>query len=232
MPLTEAPPDDALPVDAPPVDPPSAPRRLRLSIGAAVVLALVVLSAAVGLGILRGQAAPVETVSIGDESIGDESTGATDAAGATAPGGELYVHVLGAVERPGLYVLAIDARIVDALAAAGGTTEEADLAAINLARIVTDGEQVVVPVVGATVPEPGSGTTPGSGSTAPGDDRIDLNSADQAALETLPRIGPALAERIISWRDENGRFQTVDDLLAVPGIGEKLLEGLRDGVRV
>jgi competence protein ComEA len=237
MSLTEAPPDDALPVDAALVDPPSAPRRLRLSIGAAVVLALVVLSAAVGLGILRGQAAPVETVSIGDESIGDESTGdestgSTDAAGATAPGGELYVHVLGAVEKPGLYVLAIDARIVDALAAAGGTTEEADLAAINLARIVTDGEQVVVPVVGATVPEPGSGTAPGSGSTAPGDDRIDLNSADQAALETLPRIGPALAERIISWRDENGRFQTVDDLLAVPGIGEKLLEGLRDGVRV
>lgn len=191
------------------------------------MLALVVLSVAVGLGILRGQAAPVETV-----SIGDESTGATDAAGATAPGGELYVHVLGAVEKPGLYVLAIDARIVDALAAAGGTTEEADLAAINLARIVTDGEQVVVPVVGATAPEPGSGTAPGSGSTAPGDDRIDLNSADQAALETLPRIGPALAERIISWRDENGRFQTVDDLLAVPGIGEKLLEGLRDGVRV
>ncbi|UPL15887.1 ComEA family DNA-binding protein [Microbacterium galbinum] len=227
MPLTEAPPDDALPVDAPPVDPPSAPRRLRLSIGAAVVLALVVLSVAVGLGILRGQAAPVETV-----SIGDESTGTTADAGATAPGGELYVHVLGAVEKPGLYVLAIDARIVDALAAAGGTTEEADLAAINLARIVTDGEQVVVPVVGATVPEPGSGTAPGSGSTAPGDDRIDLNSADQAALETLPRIGPALAERIISWRDENGRFQTVDDLLAVPGIGEKLLEGLRDGVRV
>ncbi len=232
MPPTEALPDEDLPVDAALVDPPSAPRRLRLSIGAAVVLALVVLSAAVGLGILRGQAAPVETVSIGDESIGDESTGATAAAGATAPGGELYVHVLGAVEKPGLYVLAIDARIVDALAAAGGTTEEADLAAINLARIVTDGEQVVVPVVGATVPEPGSGTAPGSGSTAPGDDRIDLNSADQAALETLPRIGPALAERIISWRDENGRFQTVDDLLAVPGIGEKLLEGLRDGVRV
>ncbi|WP_336640177.1 ComEA family DNA-binding protein [Microbacterium sp. USHLN272] len=232
MPPTEALPDEDLPVDAALVDPPSAPRRLRLSIGAAVVLALVVLSAAVGLGILRGQAAPVETVSIGDESIGDESTGATGAAGATAPGGELYVHVLGAVEKPGLYVLAIDARIVDALAAAGGTTEEADLAAINLARIVTDGEQVVVPVVGATVPEPGSGTAPGSGSTAPGDDRIDLNSADQAALETLPRIGPALAERIISWRDENGRFQTVDDLLAVPGIGEKLLEGLRDGVRV
>lgn len=227
MPQSEAPPDEARPVDIPPADHASPPRRLRLSIGAAVVLALVVLSVAVGLGILRGQAAPVETV-----SIGDTSPGTTDAGGATAPGGELYVHVLGAVEKPGLYVLAIDARIVDALAAAGGTTEEADLAAINLARIVTDGEQVVVPAVGASVPGPGSGATPGTGTAAPGDDRIDLNSADRAALETLPRIGPALAERIISWRDENGRFQTVDDLLAVPGIGEKLLEGLRDGVRV
>lgn len=185
------------------------------------MLALVVLSAAVGLGILRGQAAPVETV-----SIGDAPTDEAEAPGATAPGGELYVHVLGAVEKPGLYVLAIDARIVDALAAAGGTTAEADLAAINLARIVADGEQVVVPVVGATPVEPGAGAT------VPGDDRIDLNSADQAALDTLPRIGPALAERIIAWRYENGRFQTVDDLLAVPGIGEKLLEGLRDGVRV
>jgi competence protein ComEA len=216
MPPTDAPPDGSLPAVPQP-----ASRRLRLGIGAAVVLALVVLSAAVGLGILRGQAAPVETV-----SIGESSSDATDAAGTAAPGGELYVHVLGAVEKPGLYVLAIDARIVDALAAAGGTTDEADLAAVNLARIVTDGEQVVVPVVGANPAEPRTGAT------VPGDDRIDLNSADQAALETLPRIGPALAERIISWREENGRFQTVDDLLAVPGIGEKLLEGLRDGVRV
>lgn len=217
MPPTDDLPDDHVPVDAPPVDPPAAPRRLRLSIGAAIVLALVVLSAAVGLGILRGQATPVETVPI------ERATGSSDTA---AAGGELYVHVLGAVEAPGLYVLALDARIVDALAAAGGTTDDADLAAVNLARVLTDGEQVVVPVVGATA------AGPGTGATVPGDDRVDLNSADQAALETLPRIGPALAERIVSWREENGRFQTVDDLLAVPGIGEKLLEGLRDGVRV
>jgi competence protein ComEA len=185
---------------------------LRLSIGAAVVLALVVLSAAVGLGILRGQSAPMESVPLTD-------TGATG-----EPTGELYVHVLGAVARPGLYVLELDARLVDALAAAGGTTDDADLAAVNLARVLEDGEQVIVPTVGAA---PG---TPGA--APPGDGRIDLNTADQAALETLPRIGPALAERIISWREENGRFRAVDDLLAVPGIGEKLLAGLRDGVRV
>ncbi len=67
---------------------------------------------------------------------------------------------------------------------------------------------------------------------APGDGAVDLNTADEAALEELPGIGPALAERIVAWREENGRFRTVDDLLAVPGIGEKVLEGLRDGVRV
>ena len=186
---------------------------MRLSIGAAVVLALVVLSAAVGFGILRGQAAPTDSIPV------------ADVAATPGPSGELYVHVLGAVARPGLYVLDLDARLVDAIAAAGGTTDDADLTAINLARMVEDGEQILVPVVG-----PAAALEPGA--AAPGDTRIDLNAADQAALETLPRIGPALAERIIAWREENGRFQSVDDLLAVPGIGEKVLEGLRDGVRV
>jgi competence protein ComEA len=176
------------------------------------VLALVVLSAAVGLGLMRGQAEPSQSVPLADAG---ETSG---------PTGELYVHVLGAVERPGLYVLDLDARLVDAVAAAGGTTADADLTAVNLARVLADGEQIVVPMLGATPDAPGA--------VAPGDDRIDLNAADQAALETLPRIGPALAERIIAWREENGRFQSVDDLLAVPGIGEKLLEGIRDGVRV
>lgn len=199
---------------------PSRPRRLRLSIGAAIVLALVVLSAAVGLGLMRGQAAPTESVPLTTDA-GD----AGDAGGVVAASGELYVHVLGAVASPGLYVLDLDSRLVDAVAAAGGTTDDADLAAINLARVLSDGEQIIVPVVGAAAAD-------GSGTVAPTDDLVDLNNADQAALETLPRIGPALAERIIAWREENGRFQSVDDLLAVPGIGEKLLAGIRDGVRV
>lgn len=192
---------------------PAPPRRLKLGVGAAIVLALVVLSAAVGLGLLRGQSAPTESVPM-----------PTDAASVGGTTGELYVHVLGAVESPGLYVLDLDARLVDAVAAAGGTTAEADLAAINLARVLSDGEQIIVPTIGAEAGDPGA--------VAPADDLIDLNTADQAALETLPRIGPALAERIISWREENGRFQSVDDLLSVPGIGEKLLAGIRDGVRV
>lgn len=177
------------------------------------MLALVVLSAAVGLGLMRGQAAPTESVPL---PTGDGRVAGTS--------GELYVHVLGAVASPGLYVLDLDSRLVDAVAAAGGTTDDADLTAINLARVLSDGEQIIVPVIGAAAAE--------AGATTPGDDRLDLNTADQAALESLPRIGPALAQRIITWREENGRFASVDDLLAVPGIGEKLLAGIRHGVRV
>ena len=188
--------------------------RLKLGVGAAVVLGLVVLSGAVGLGILRGQASPSQVIDT------------SDAGSATVAPAEVYVHVLGRVSHPGLYVLEQGTRVADALAAAGGTLDDADLQAVNLARLLSDGEQIVVPQVGAA-PAPGS-VAPGSS----GDGIIDLNSADQAALETLPRIGPALAERIIQWRDDNGRFASVDDLLAVPGIGEKLLEGLRDKVRV
>lgn len=201
---------------------PTARARLRLSVGAVVVLGLTVLSVAVGLGIVRGQAEPV-TVPVADAASGQPSEGSdtvTDAA-------HLYVHVLGRVEHPGLYVLDPDARVVDALSAAGGTLDDADLHAVNLARALTDGEQIVVPAIGES-PVTGPGPTP----VPPESATIDLNSADQAALETLPGIGPALAGRIIQWREENGPFRSVDDLLAVPGIGEKLLEGLRGSARV
>lgn len=208
--------------------------RLRLGIGAAVTLGLVVLSAAVGWGILRGQAAPTESIALDGSSSSPAGTG--DGAGhgsAVAPPEGLYVHVLGEVVTPGLYIVDPDARLIDALAAAGGTLESADLQAVNLARPLSDGEQIVVPQIGA---EPPPVAAEGGGGGGGGDNRTDgvvnLNTADQTALETLPRIGPALAQRIIEWRDENGRFRSVDDLLAVPGIGEKLLAGVREKVRV
>ena len=114
--------------------------------------------------------------------------------------------------------------MVDAVAAAGGFADGADEAAVNLARPLSDGEQLLVPAVGAA---PAVGAPP-----APGDGRVDLNTADAAQLDTLPRIGPAMAERIIQWRDANGRFTSVEDILAVPGIGDKMLETLRDLVTV
>ncbi len=109
------------------------------------------------------------------------------------------------------------------MAAAGGYTDTADRAHLNLARFVVDGEQIRVPVVGeAPLAAPGM--------TASG--LVNLNTADVTALETLPRVGPALAARIIDWREANGGFTTIDDLLSVSGIGTKTFDGLKDLVSV
>lgn len=140
------------------------------------------------------------------------------------PPAEIYVHILGQVVRPGLYALPEGARAVDAVAAAGGFTPEADPAGINLARFVSDGEQIVVPAVGETPTAGAAGID--------GDGRVNLNTADAAALDTLPGIGPATAAKILAWRDQNGRFASVEDLLDVGGIGPAKLDALRDLVTV
>lgn len=199
-------------------EPPPASGRARLGLGAAIVVVIVALAVTVGIGILRGASAPVDAVSVSDAGFSDGEQ--TDAVAAAS----VYVHVSGAVVVPGLYVLADRARVVDAIAAAGGFAAGADEQAVNLARPLTDGEQLHVPLAGEAVP--------GAAAPPTGDGRVNLNTADVAALDTLPRIGPAIAQRIIDWRDANGRFTSVDDLLAVPGIGDKMLESLRDLVTV
>lgn len=191
----------------------------RVGVGAAIVLVLVAAAVTVLIGVIRTTALPTEAVT-------PAASGAVSAEAAA-----VYVHVHGAVAEPGLYRLETGDRVVDVVAAAGGFTDAADRGAINLARAVADGEQIIVP-------EAGAGAAAADGSGAPGaappasDGVIDLNAADATALETLPRVGPALAERIIAWRTENGRFTSIEDLLAVPGIGDKMLEALRDLVRV
>ncbi|KAA9086791.1 ComEA family DNA-binding protein [Microbacterium radiodurans] len=190
-------------------------QRRRIGAGAAVVLVLAVATLTVVVGLVRTSSASTQS-----ELPAPQVTSTTADAAA-------YVHVSGAVAAPGLYRLAVDARVVDAVAAAGGFTPSADRAAVNLARPISDGEQLIVPEVGAA-PAPAPGTVAGGGADAV----IDLNTADAALLETLPRIGPALAQRIVSWREENGRFTNVEDLLSVSGIGEKLLDGIRERVRV
>lgn len=199
------------------------PRRLRLGLGAVVVLAIAALAATVGIGVWRGATAPTEHVA-----------SAAPTPGATVAAGRIYVHVDGRVRSPGLYVLPAGARVVDAVAAAGGFGKAADRAAVNLARVVADGEQLVVPEKGAAPPAAPPAAGGGADGAAPevGGAAIDLNIADAAALEELPRIGPAIAQRIIEWRDANGRFTSVEDLLAVSGIGDKMLETLRPHVRV
>jgi competence protein ComEA len=144
---------------------------------------------------------------------------------ASAPpsGSTIFVHILGAVARPGLYELREGDRAVDAVAAAGGFLDTADQAQLNLARFVVDGEQIVVPAVGE-VPASAPGTT-ASG-------LVNVNTADAQTLETLPRVGPEMAARIIEWRETNGRFASIEDLLGVTGIGDKTFEGLKDLVTV
>jgi competence protein ComEA len=130
----------------------------------------------------------------------------------------LYVHVVGEVASPGMYQLPIGARLVDAVFAAGGLTEDADNASVNLARELTDGEQIIVFSISQ------QGQSPGSNSSG----LISLNRAGDKELEELPGIGPALAGRIIAWREANGGFKSVQDLLKVSGIGESLLSGVID----
>lgn len=130
----------------------------------------------------------------------------------------LYVHVVGEVASPGMYQLPIGARLVDAVFAAGGLTEEADNASVNLARELTDGEQIIV----FSTAQEGEAV----GTTASG--LVSLNRAGDKELEELPGIGPALSGRIIAWREANGGFKSIQDLLKVSGIGESLLSGVID----
>lgn len=133
----------------------------------------------------------------------------------------LFVHVVGAVRRAGLFRLRDGSRVADAVARAGGPTRHADLAAVNLAAPLVDGQQVVVPRRGP----PGAGTT----SEAPeAGAKVSLASATIEQLDELPGIGPVTAQKIVDWRTTHGPFRSVEDLDDVPGIGPARIEQLRD----
>lgn len=129
-----------------------------------------------------------------------------------------YVHIVGAVVKPGIYSLEVGSRLFDAVIAAGGFLPKADQASVNLARTLTDGEQISVLKIGEQ-----PATT--SGLSTSGSAAISVNRATQAELEELPGVGPALAGRIIDWRTANGGFKRLEDLKNVGGIGDKLFNG-------
>jgi competence protein ComEA len=183
--------------------------QLALVLVPLLVLLTVAGSRIAGVGASRGPATPAPLSRVGPAR--------------SAPAPLLYVHVVGAVHHAGLFRIRDGSRVADALARAGGPTRHADLAAVNLAAPLVDGQQVVVPRRGPPGSAAAVGTSgPGSGV------KVSLASATVEQLDELPGVGPVTAQKIVDWRATHGPFRSVDDLDDVPGIGPARIEQLRD----
>ena len=185
-----------------------------------------VIGAVVAAGLLVVLAVSVLVAALQAAGSGAVYRGAPTARATPAPSptpSSVLVQVVGAVRHPGLVSVPSGARAVDAVAAAGGPTADADGSGVNLAGRVVDGQQLVVPSrtrsSHAAVPTP-----PAAAPSGP----VSLSTATPEQLQTLPRIGPAMAARIIAWREANGGFHSVEDLLKVSGIGARTYAGLKD----
>lgn len=227
----------------------------------------VVVVVAVLLGVWRwwprddARVETVQTASLSREASGavsrsraavaaaEREGGGGDAASRESSSTRIYVHVVGAVRHPGLYQLNVGARVADGVRDAGGFAGDAAQEAVNLARVLADGEQVLVPtkdeakraggrslsggqgLSAGGSSGAGAGTAGGAGSAgSPGPGAgalVNINTADAAALDTLPGVGPSTAAKIVADREANGRFMSPDDLGRVPGIGPKKLEQLK-----
>jgi competence protein ComEA len=195
-----------------------------------------------GAGDVAAASAGAAGTAAGAGSGGAASAGAAGGAGsggAAGGAGELYVHVAGAVRRPGLVRVAPGTRVATALERAGGPTRRADLTLVNLAAKVQDGQQIVVPVAGAG----GAGTggpaaadsgalagQPGSAGSLPAP-KVHLSTATVEQLDQIDGIGPTLAARIVEYRDTHAGFRSINELAQVDGIGEKRLATLRDALQ-
>lgn len=163
--------------------------------------------------------------------VQEDATAGETAADSAAPenvSGEVVVHVAGAVSSPGVYTLPADSRVDDAVRAAGATAD-ADLSQLNLAQKLADGQKITVPVAGATPADGNSATT-----TADSDNGglININTATQEELESLPSIGEVRAQAILAYREEHGGFRTTDELMEVSGIGEKIFADISPHITV
>jgi competence protein ComEA len=218
-------------------------RAVRLDPGRPGAIALVVVAVvaavvvAIGVWTGRPQAEPVRGLP-GVVAGGPEPSAAPPSpvsSTSSAPSRTLVVSVSGRVARPGLVQVPDGSRVADVVAAAGGALPGVDLAALNLARRVNDGEQVAVGVptapdaAGAESSASGSGVAAGSGGPAA---KIDLNTATVAQLDALPGVGPVTAQHIVDWRTRNGGFAKIEQLREVDGIGEHRFQQLHDLVTV
>lgn len=220
--------------------------RTHLGIVAVACAALLVFAAS---QVLHARAstvpgAPLSALEGFSAAVSPSAPASPSATPSVAP--RIQVHVTGAVRAPGVHSLSQDARIVDAIQAAGGLDDTADFGELNLAAPACDGCQLVIGTRQAPRGElraPGGGSTPGAGggsqsgaasggASSAGGSRIDLNTASASALEELPGIGPVIAGRIVDWRTEHKRFSRVEELQEVTGIGPALFEKVKDHVVV
>lgn len=225
--------------------------RPRTALGIALVVLLLSVVSVVRVATLEGDASATDLEGgssaeqslaaeqdLGSTAVGDADTPGLgyglaaegeDARGST--GSEVIVHVTGAVSSPGVVHLSAGTRVLDAIEAAGGATEEADISAINLASFASDGSQIHVPTVGEAPREsvPSTGGSSLSGGSAGGGGCIDLNTASEAELEGLDGVGPKLAARIAGHRESNGPFSSSADLVSVAGIGPVLSARIAEG---
>jgi competence protein ComEA len=209
-------------------------RRTALAVGVAAVLAAVL----TGLWVLsaRPKALAVSSAAPGLPGARSPQASApmlparrsTPAPASSSAAPVVVVDVAGKVRRPGIVVLDAGARVTDAIEAAGGARKGVDLTPLNLARVLVDGEQVVVGAPEAAAFSGGAGAS-GSGPSGP---LVNLNTAGQAELESLPQVGPVTAQAIIAWRESRGGFTSVDELLEVDGIGDKTLAQISPHVTV
>jgi len=144
----------------------------------------------------------------------------------------IIVHIVGEVNNPDVFELPYGSRVRDVLQMAGGATEYANLARVNLAAVVSDAMQIIIPAIGEDVPYVLIEQAPAAASGVTAGGLVNINTATSAELQTLPRVGPAMAQRIIDFRETHGSFSSVDELIHVSGIGESTLAGLRDLVTV
>ncbi|MBT2594949.1 helix-hairpin-helix domain-containing protein [Arthrobacter sp. ISL-72] len=228
------------------------PTKLRWRTGVRVAVLLGMLSLLLGgwfwwdVASSRPHVVPLSDVSTPEASGRVEEDGSSSSGGqapGAASGAKIVVHVAGAVNKAGVVELPEGSRIHEAIGAAGGGAPGADLNRLNLAAVLADGQKIHVPQLGEPVDGPGAEPVDGAGGSGgagqgggpdgagPGG-TVDLNSATAEELGVLPRVGPVLAQRIVDWRKEHGRFSTVEELDAVDGVGPKMLETLLPLVRV
>ena len=148
------------------------------------------------------------------------------------PGAKMYVDVSGAVVNPGVYEVGSQTRLFQVIEMAGGLTENADVDSLNRAEIVYDGQKIIVGILGE--PSAAASESSGSQSAQSGitNGKVNLNLAGSATLQTIPGIGPSKADRIIDYRNTNGRFRKIEDIMNITGIGEKTFESIKDYITV